>query len=223
MPLTGNTYGSRVARIGVPVLLALDFGGGAAVYDARILSITADGTPIIGRVGADPATSTEYTFASTSTAADVAAMTHGQWTWHIARREIVALVPSSGTGNITANEGDGWITVRSVAHTTVGGTSLSIQWAVTAAVTVGGKARVVIAGGAFGAGVQVGPELSFDALPSAPIATFAPQAIPVTASPGTEYTVSIQVQAVGTGASVVVNDASSPTTNGARIALVEYH
>lgn len=217
MPLTGNTYGSRVARVGVPVLLALDFGAGASVYEARIIAILEDGAPVIGRIGADPMTSTEYVFEATADA-----LAGGEWTWPLTAHVIVGLRSSALAANVSAVEADGWKALHSDTYTTVGGTSLSVQWSAVADVVGGGKARVVLSGGSYGAGAQVGPACSFDALAGASVAAFAPAAMPITADPGTTYTIAIQVQAAA-GGSVTVAASSSPTVNGARLALVEYH
>lgn len=215
MPITGNTYGTKVARVGVPVLLALDFGGGVTVYDASILAVLEDGSPVIGRNGGEP--SPGYTFAATSDVDDVEAMLSNEWTWPLNSRSIVGISSAAAAADVSAIPADGWKTVHSTTYTTVGGTSLSIQWTVVADVAVGGKVRILFAG------VQVGQEVALDALSSAQRASFVGVPVPITASPGTEYTVAIQVQAVGLLSSVTVNAASAPTVNGARIALVEYH
>lgn len=223
MPLTGNTYGLRVARVDVPVLLALDVGGGVQIWAAKIVSILDDGTPVIGRIGADAMTSVGYAFQATADAEDVGALVHGEWTWPLTNHVIVGLKSSALAADVSAVEADGWKTVHSDTYATVGGTSLSVQWAVVAAVTGGGKARVVVTGGsgAYASGVQIGPAPAFDAISGASIALFAPAPMPVT-SPETTYTIEIQVQAAA-GGSVAVNAASSPLVNGARLALVEYH
>lgn len=222
MPLTGNTYGPRVARVGVPVLLALDFGDGPSVYEARIIAILDDGTPVIGRIGADPMTSTGYTFEATVDASEVDALAGGEWTWPLTAHVIVGLKSSALAANVSAVEGDGWKVLHSDTYTTVGGTSLSVQWSAVADVAGGGKARAVLSGGSYGGGVQVGPACSFAALAGASVAAFAPAPMPITADPGTTYTIAIQVQAAA-GGSVTVAASSSPTVNGARLALVEYH
>ena len=220
--LTGNTYGFHIARIDAPVLLALDLGGGVQLWAAKIVSLLESGEPVIGRIGADPMVSTGYVFQATSSAEDVGALAHGKWTWPIGPHAIVGLGSIAASADVAANAGDGWVTMHSAVWTSVGGTSVSVQWLLVAAVTVGGKARLVVSGGVYGAGEQVGPEMSFDALPSAPVGGFWPVPLPA-ASPAVEYTIAIQAQAVGVGASVVMNAASSPATSGARLAEVEYH
>ena len=224
MPLTGNTYGSRVARVDVPVLLALDVGGGVQIWAAKIVSILDDdGTPVIGRIGADAMTSVGYAFQATTDAEDVGALVHGEWTWPLTNHVIVGLKSSALAADVSAVEADGWKTVHSDTYATVGGASLSVQWAAIATVTGGGKARVVVSGGSgvYAGGVQIGPAVSFGALSSSLAAAFAPAPMPVTAIE-TTYTIEIQAQA-DAGGSVAVNAASSPTLNGARLALVEYH
>lgn len=222
MALTGNTYGSKVARVGVPVLLALDVGGtGVLVWEARICAIDGSGNPIIGRVGVESFPSVSYSFQATADESEVDALTSGEWTWPLASRHVVGLASGASSSDVSAVPADGWKDVYSKTHDSVGGTSLSIQWKVVADVVIGGKARLVISGGAFGTGTQIGPEVAFVAMNSSPISTFDPAPLAVTS--GTTYTTTIQVQAVGTLASVAVSSTSSPTTNGARIGLIEYH
>lgn len=224
MPLTGSTYGPRVARVGVPVLLALDFGAGASAYEARIVAILEDGTPVIGRIGAEPMTSTEYAFEATADASEVDALAGGEWTWPLTAHVIVGLKGNDLAVDASAAEVDGWKTIHSETYTTVGGTSLSVFWSATADVVGGAKVRVMVSGGsgAYAAGVQVGPAASFVPMAGSLLASFARAPMPITADPGTTYTIAIQVQAAA-GGSIAVSAASSPTLNGARLALVEYH
>lgn len=224
MPLTGNTYGSRVARVDVPVLLALDVGGGVQIWAAKIVSILDDGTPVIGRIGADAMTSVGYVFQATADASEVDALAHGEWTWPINLLTIVGGSTGALGADVSVTDADGWKTVYSRTYTTIGGTSLSVFWSLVADVTGGAKARVVVSGGAgvYAAGVPIEPACSLAVGTSSPLASFAPAPMPVTAAPGTTYTIAIQAQAAS-GGSVVVNALSAPTASKARLTFVEYH
>lgn len=212
--LTGNTYGNRVARIGASVLLAFDFGGGVQIWDATIISILNDGTPVIRM---DPMVSSSWEFASTSNATEIAAMTSGQWTWPLIPSQLAGILSASLASDRSAVAADGWKTIHSATIDSVGGTVLSVEWGVTAAIEVGGKARCLIDGGAYSS-AQIGQEQPFPTIGASKASSFGPK--PLAAGSLTTYTVSIQVIADALG-SVTCSASSTPLVHGALILLVE--
>lgn len=227
MALTGNTYGSKVARVGVVALVAhYDQTGAwpAAVltYDARITGILGDGSPLVS-VAAPMPMCGAFEFVACASQAQIDALTPGQWTWPLTARSLIGAKGSPASADVTAAADAGWTSMHSDTYTSVGGTSLSVFWTIAADVAVAGQARIIVSGGAYGAGTQIGQVLSFDALAAASVSSFTPASLAIAAAPGTVYTITIQARALGGGSSVVMAAGSAPTTNGARLSFLEYH
>ena len=184
------------------------------LWDATIISILNDGTPVIRM---DPMVSSSWEFAATTTTTQIAAMTSGQWTWPLIPSQLVGILSASLASDQSAVEADGWKTIHSAAIDSVGGTALSVEWGVTAAIEVGGKARCLIDGGAYSS-AQIGQEQPFPTVGASKAGSFGPK--PLAAGSLTTYTISIQVCADALG-SIACNAASTPLVHGAQILLVE--
>lgn len=219
MALTGNTYGSKVARVGVTALVAhFDQSGSGDVltYEARVTAIMGDGSPLLSVASPAPMVSSAFEFVACSSVAQIEALTPGQWTWPLTPRNIVGIKPIVGSADVSAAFGDGWVTVAEGTYSSVGGTTLALQWLVVASVTLAGQARITVDD------AQVGQYAALAALDGASVSLFSPVALAIS-DPATVYTIAVQVRAPVLGSAVTVASEGSPLTNGVRVTPVEYH
>lgn len=215
MALTGNQYGSKVARVGAAALVAhfaQDGTGALLQYEARFVAIAANGAPVLSVASPMPMVSSAWTFVPCASVEDVLALQAGQWTWSLDARSIFGLISSSAASPVLAVPEDGWKVAHSQTYLSVGGTSLATQWHVVADVLVGGEARALVSGGAF-SNTVIGVPASFGVRPGSSVSLFSPVPLPVTPTP-TTYTITVQVRAPDPGASV--------QTVSTRLALIEY-